>query len=65
MVFLLSFDRIGVLLLFMKLVLEVFDARVVAEPVSEPENESLAGGVYYAYCIDTDQFEEKNNVQDA
>ena len=48
--------------LFRTLVLEVFDARVLAKPVSAPAYESLAGGVDDAYCVDTHQFEEKDNV---
>ena len=62
LVFLLSFDCSSFLLLFIKLVLEVFDARVLAKPVSEPAYESLAGGVDDAYCVDTHQFKEKDNV---
>ena len=62
LVFLLSFDCSSLLLPIITLVLEVFDARVLAKPVSEPAYESLAGGVDDAYCVDTHQFKEKDNV---
>ena len=61
----LSLGRSSVLLLFMTLVLEVLDASVLAEPVSTPEIQPLAGGVDDAYCVDTHQFEEKDNVYEA